>query len=853
MIKKTTHVKPPGQPAKSSRKRDKGRWWHWPWFSSVWSRILLAVGILLFIVSSVILINAYVTFSHMIDRKISGEVFQNTAQVYSAPLSLFPGQTARPWDITNYLKKAGYAEKNKGQSRIGEYQYSKEGLEIVPHEESYCGSGGPSVRIEFNARGISRIVNLSTGNPTDSYDVEPLIVTNLFDKTREKRRLIKYEDIPPVLRDAVLAIEDRRFFEHRGFDPIGMLRATFVDLTRWTRAQGASTITQQLVRSFWLSPERRAIRKLKEIYMSIILETRLSKEEIFTLYANDVYLGQRGSFSINGFGEASTAYFGKDIKGLTLPEAALIAGLIQTPNRFNPNKYPDRALQRRNVVLQAMMDTRSINHDQYQAAARSPLNVLPTSMDASDAPYFVDLIKDQLLEHYSEKALLSQQYKIYTTLDLELQRFAVQSVREGAESVDQILAKRRLRKMHIKRAEPQAAIQIDSKDRVQSCLIALDPHTGEIRALVGGRDYGASQLNRVVYAKRQPGSIFKPFVFATCLNTALTGSEPLITASTIVEDTPTVFEFDDKTYEPNNYGEKFYGPVTLRKALTRSLNVATIKFAEMAGLDKVRALARDAGMNEKLLATPALALGAYEVTPLEMARAFTIFANSGVRVEPVFIRTLTEAKGKVLERSELKTKEVLDPKIAYLMTNLLEGVINHGTGARARGLGFTPPAAGKTGTSHDGWFAGYTNGLLCIVWVGYDDNRELGLDGASSALPIWTEFMKKAVAARPWLASSAFVPPGEGITTVQIDSNTGLIAGPECQEVTAEYYISGAEPKQFCSAAAHAWFAGLQHVPAGSAMEVQVFSSQEPAKLAPLAPPEEKKPNPIKKFFSKIF
>ncbi len=848
---------PPAKAARTqaghSRKRKTSRWWHWPWLSSVWSRVLLALLVIFVVVIGIFLISAYTRFSQMIDRKISGEVFQNTAQLYSTPLTLHPGQTARPGDITNYLRKAGYTEKNKSTSRMGQFFVSKESLEVAAGEESFHGPMAHPVRIEFNRKGISRILDLSTQDALDSYDLEPQLITNLFDKTREKRRLITYQDIPPVLRDAVLAIEDRRFFEHRGFDPIGMIRATVVDITRWERAQGASTITQQLVRSFWLTPERRAIRKLKEIYMSIILETRLNKEEIFTMYANDVYLGQRGSFSINGFGEAAGAYFGKDIKSLLLPEAALLAGMIQTPNRFNPSKYPDRALQRRNVVLQAMLDNRSINRDQYQAAVKSPLSVAPTSMDASDAPYFVDLIKDQLVEKYTEKVMLSQQYRIYTTLDLDLQRFAVQAVKEGAEKVDQFLAKRRMRKLKLRKGETPPPIKIDAGDRVQTCLIAVDPHTGEIRALVGGRDYGASQLNRIVSAHRQPGSIFKPFVYAVCLNSALSGSEPLLTASTIVEDTPTVFEFDDKTYEPNNYGEKFYGPVTLRKALTKSLNVATVKFAQMAGLNKIVALAREAGMNDRLLATPALALGAYEVTPLEMVRAFTIFANNGVRVEPVFMQSVKESGGRVLEKSEIKSREVLDPKIAYLMTNLMEGVINHGTGARARGMGFTPPAAGKTGTSHDGWFAGYTSGLLCIVWVGYDDNRELGLDGASSALPIWTEFMKKAVRARPWLASQSFVPPGEGITTVQIDANTGRIAGSDCQEVIAENYIAGAEPRQACSQAAHQWFLALQNSPEYSVDRPQVLSTLDPSKMAPLLPPEEKKTNPIKKFFSKIF
>src|SRR5262249_9171452 len=348
---------------------------------------------------------------------------------------------------------------------------------------------------------------------------------------------------------------------------------------------------------------------------------------------------------------AATAYFNKDIKSLTIPEAALIAGIIQSPNRFNPSRHPDRALQRRNLVLQAMLETTSITKAQYQAAANTPLNLAPLSIDASDAPYFVDLVKDRMLDKYSEKDLLSQQYRIFTTLDLEMQRIAYQAVREGAENVDVILAKKRQRKIKLKKGEAPPPLVINPGDRVQACLIALDPHSGEIRALVGGRDYGTSQLNHVTTAKRQPGSVFKSFVFATSLNSGLMeGANPVITASTIVDDAPTVFEFDNQTYEPNNYGEKFYGPVTLRRALTKSLNVATVKMAEMTGLDKIAAFAKQAGMNEKLMATPALALGAYDSTPLEVAGAYTVFANAGVRAEPSFVRSVSSSKGASIER-----------------------------------------------------------------------------------------------------------------------------------------------------------------------------------------------------------
>ena len=837
----------------------KEKWWYWPWFSSIGSKLFLAFFIFFTLVSSVVLIRAYITFSQMIDRKLAGEIFQNTARVYAAPLTILPGQPIRSSAVVAYLRRAGYSESGKGAVRIGEYRTTKQNhVEVIPHEESYHGTSGGRVSIEFDDKGVRRIRSLPGGQEVPAYELEPLVITNLFDKTREKRRLIQYEDIPKSLRDAVLAIEDRRFFEHSGFDPIGIVRASLVDLFRWKRSQGGSTITQQVVRSFWLTPERRVVRKLKEIYMSVILESRLNKKQIFTLYANDVYLGQRGSFSINGFGEAATAYFNKDIKNLTIPESAFVAGIIQSPNRYNPIRNPERALQRRNVVLQAMLDIESINKDQFAQATRIPLSIAAVSMDVSDAPFFVDLVKERMLEKFTEKELLSQQYRIDTTLDIELQRIAYQAVREGSENVDMILAKRRRKQIKLKKGETPPPLVIDPKDRVQSCLIALDPHTGEIRALVGGRDYGTSQLNHITVAKRQPGSVFKPFVMAQALASALT-PEPdsdklILTASTLVDDVPTVFEFDGKTYEPNNYGEKFYGPVSLRRSLTKSLNVATVKIAELTGLDKISSLAKAAGMNQKLSATPALALGAYEVTPLEVAGAYTLFANQGIRMAPLFIRSVADSKGKVFEKSSSNPELVLDPRIAYLMTNLMEGVINHGTAARARGLGFTAPAAGKTGTSHDGWFAGYTSGMLCIVWVGFDDNRELGLDGASSALPIWTEFMKKAVELQPWLASSPFRPPEEGITSVQIDEETGLLAIPECPKTIQENYITGTEPREHCSLAAHIWLANqkraLQLTPSESPTIL------EPGQVIPLSPPgtaEVKHTNILKKIFSKIF
>lgn len=819
--------------------------WYWSGVRSSWFKIFLAIFTFSFVVISFVLIDTYIKFSRQIDKKISGEIFLNTAKIYGSPLLIYPGQTIDPLYIKNYLKRAGYSSKESEDNLLGFYNYSEERLEIFPGNDSYF-SETPDVSVDFDQDNekneIKSIHSLATELPLESYHLEPHLITHLFDKTREKRRLIKYSEIPSILIQAVLAIEDRRFFSHYGFDPIALIRVAIGGFER-----GASTITQQLVRSssFWLTRERRIIRKAKEIYMSAILETRLSKQDILTLYSNDIYLGQRGSFSINGFGEASTNYFDKDIRNINLPEAALLAGLIQSPNRYSPIKYPERAIKRRDTVLLSMLEVGNITEEQYQAATEAPLKVAAHSTDLNDAPYFVDMLKDKLLETYSEKELLTEKLKVYTTLDPDLQSFAFQAVRRGAEEVDELLFKRRQRKIKKKTDSSTNKNTIPLNDRVQVSLIALDPKNGEIKALVGGRDYGMSQLNRITHAKRQPGSIFKPFVFAAAINSAIEQTPPIITTSTLVDDVKTVFEFNEEPYEPNNYGEKFYGPITLRMALTKSLNVATVKFAEMIGWEKVVDLALSAGLNEKILATPAVALGAYEVTPLEMAGAFTIFANRGTMVEPQFIKQVVDRNDAILFESEVLANNVLDPRIAYMMTNLMSGVMNRGTGVRARRLGFQLPAAGKTGTSHDGWFSGYTQGLLCIVWVGFDDYRELNLEGAASALPIWTEFMKKATKLHPWLAEDEFEEPNEGMIRVHIDEETGLLAAPDCPSVIYEYYIPGTEPSQPCGFSAHEWLYDQR--------EMRKDSQISPIWQSEVNEETRKKPTIFKKIFSKIF
>jgi penicillin-binding protein 1B len=515
--------------------------------------------------------------------------------------------------------------------------------------------------------------------------------------------------------------------------------------------------------------------------MSILLEKRLSKTQIFELYANEVYLGQAGSFSIVGFGEAADAFFDKSVKELTLDEAATLAGIITAPNQYTPLRYVQRATARRNLVLDQMAESQMISLKERDEAKSKNLSVKPAFMlNYSDAPYFVDYVQDILTEQFGDAALALSKFRIFTTLNTDLQRAAFESIQANMKDLDSHFSKR-------KQPMPPGA--------VQASLIAIDPRNGHILAMIGGRNYGTSQFNRITQSKRQPGSIFKPFVYAAALETAQYSATPLTVASTIL-DQPTQFTFDDTEYEPKNFKQEYMGQVTMRQAISRSLNIATIKFAEKIGYSKVTELAQRLGLNEKIKPYPAMAIGSFEITPFEMVRAYTAFANGGLLSNLTPVLEIQDGEGKPVLTEHKPPKRVLTPQLAFLVTSLLQSVINNGTGAGARSRGFTLPAAGKTGTSHDGWFAGYTPDLLCIVWVGFDDNRELNLSGAQSALPIWTEFMKRAVQLKP-LSGQEFEIP-EDVAEVEIDPTTGLLATERCLQKEKEYFIKGTEPTLRC-------------------------------------------------------
>ena len=474
-------------------------------------------------------------------------------------------------------------------------------------------------------------------------------------------------------------------------------------------------------------------------------------------------------------GEAAQAYFGKDLREISTGEAAFLAGIIRAPNRYsNAEHHPDRVEEARDRVLAQMREDGYITADEQTSAKNATLKFVTGEASSSSAPYFVDMVRDHLLEKFSESDLSDQSYRIYTTLDPSLQRAATEAVQIGMQGVDKLLA----RKYALWKKQGQVV------PPVQVALVVLDPRTGEIRALIGGRDYGESQLNHAL-SHRQPGSAFKPFVYAAAFDNAVQGLQPVVTPSTTVDDVPTTFDFDGKDYTPDNYGQEFYGTVTVRDALMHSLNVATIKVAEMIGYERVVDVARQMGLGSNIKATPAVALGAYEMTPVDVAAGYTAFAANGVRAEPLFIRSVVTADGKLVESTAPQSRPVLDPRVAFLTTTLMEDVINHGTGYPVRALGFNAPAAGKTGTSRDGWFAGYTSNLLCVVWIGFDDNRNLGLAGGQTAAPIWGEFMKRAVAEPTYRNTQPFMPP-DGVMQATVDPQSGQLATASCLPPNAE-------------------------------------------------------------------
>jgi penicillin-binding protein 1B len=769
----------------------------------------------------------YIKYEHIVDERLQKPLFEQTAKIYAAPKEVRVGQTLSARGVAQELRSAGYSsDGDREHSPMGTYSLNNASITIQPGPQSYHSEQGATVT--FNSGLVSQISG-DGGQALEAYELEPELITGLSEgQNRTKRRLVTFNELPPNLVNAVTSIEDRRFFDHGGVDYFRLLGALRDDLRAGRRREGGSTLTMQLARGFFLTPEKRVKRKIIEIAITFQLEHRFNKQQIFQLYANEIPLGQQGTFAINGFGQAAQTYFGKDVKELDLAQCAFLAGIIQSPSYLNPYRHPQRVMQRRNLVIDAMVETGKITKEEAIRAKAEPLNLTQINIDAGEAPYFVDLVRDRLVQHLGDTDFNHEGLRIYTSLDPDLQREAAEAVAQGMKAVDL-----QVEKLHAKRVK-----QGDNSPIVypQVALVALNPHTGQILALVGGRNYGASQLDHAVQ-HRPPGSAFKPFVYAAAFNTSLAGTiltqpppqpqadveqvsaaqssagqvagdpappDPgrpsgIFTAITKLNNDPTTFEGG---YAPANYHHdaRFLGDITARTALAESENNATISLAQMVGYNNVAALARDAGI-KSARGTPSVAIGTYDVTPLDLAGAYTVFANGGVKIDPWMLASVRSASGDVLNDYTPNSKPILDPRVAYLSVSMMEAVINSGTGASARLAGFTAPAAGKTGTEHDAWFAGFTSNLLCVVWIGNDDYTDLKLEGAKAAVPLWAGFMKRAVQLPQYSDTREFSVPA-GVSIVRLDKVTNLLADPSCPTDYDIAFLDGTAPTQTCDEAA---------------------------------------------------
>ncbi len=702
------------------------------------------------------------------------------SRVYSDATPLVPGLDYPRAILEPKLNHVGYHEVSQRVSTPGEYRYVGKSLEIYLQNFDYPDMefGATPVIVAFDGDEVRSIRRLADNVTLRGIRLEPELITSIFDNEMEDRLPVSIKAVPRHVIDAIIATEDKNFYHHEGISIRGTIGALITDLRSGQWTHGGSTLTQQLVKNFYLSPERTWRRKGVEALMAVLLEARYNKEEILESYLNEIYLGQNGAVQIVGVEQASQLYFGKHVTYLTLPEAATLAGMIRSPNVLSPLKYPDRAKPRRDTVLKLMLEQNKISQAEYEAAVASPLSVSRFPRTSRSAPFFVDLVMRQLRETYPETQLKTEGLRIFTTLDTIMQRSAEQALEGGIAG----LAKKY---KHIR----------TSPTPLEGVILTIQPGTGYVKALVGGRNYSKTQFNRAIQAKRQPGSLFKPFVYVTAMDPAL--GQNAYTPATVLEDSPIAVQVGKAVWRPQNYDLRFHGNVPLREALANSYNIPAVRAAIKAGVPNVIKTATSIGVQSRLEPYPSIALGSFEVTPLEIAFAYSVFANLGVKAEPVSILAVATRDGKLLESREVKMKRVAPASVCYVVNDILQDVFNSGTAAKVRQYGFTRAFAGKTGTTNnyrDAWLVGYSPRILTLVWIGFDDGHSVRLAGGEACIPIWTAHMNRVEGIVP---DVDWKRPDDVITRV-IDPESGMLATPYCPQQRREIFVAGTEPTSVC-------------------------------------------------------
>jgi penicillin-binding protein 1B len=698
-------------------------------------------------------------------------------RVFSAPTVLQPGLNVEGMHLLARLRRLGYAEGSGPRVAPGEFRAARDRIDIglrgFPDPDGEVPTG--PVRIDLSGGVIQAIRATPGGGEIGRALVEPELLGSYSGGVLGERRVLKLGDFPRHVVAAILAAEDARFATHPGVDPLGLLRAVWVNVRGGGVRQGGSTITQQLAKNIFLSPERTFTRKVTETVLALMLEARMTKQEILEAYLNNVYLGQSESIGIYGVGQGARAFFGKEVRDLTAPEAATIAGLIHSPNADSPIRHPDRARARRDQVLELMAENSWLGKEELAAARAAPLRLQKHANQPLEAPFFVDEVLRRIARMGYDTNVV-RGLSVYTSLDLETQHLAERALSTGLDNLERTYS--RLRKA--------------TEDPLEGAIVVLESSTGYVRGLAGGRDFARSQFNRVTRSKRQPGSAFKPFVYLAALDEPDGG----VTPATVLHDEPIQVGEGRDAWSPENYDGRYVGEVTVRGAIEDSRNVPTVELAQRIGVGRVAELAQSAGLGETP-ELPAIALGSVEVSLIDLVGAYTVFPNQGSIVRPALIRAVVAEGGDVLYRDRLRSKRVATAAASFVTSHLLEGVVEEGTGAAVRRLGLTQPVAGKTGTTNetkDAWFVGYSPDLIAGVWVGFDDGTPVGLTGAKAALPIWVAFMREGLQA---FGNRPFDVPS-GVVFRDVDRHSGLLASVACPESIHEAFIVGTEPSVTC-------------------------------------------------------
>lgn len=712
-----------------------------------------------------------------IEHRFAGRRWNIPSTVYSDTTLLYPGQGIDPKSLHAKFIRLGYRDVDQLANQKGEMHFGKNDATLFMHDFSssvFSQSGFP-VRIRFKNQLIQSIVHQQTGDILPLLEIEPEELMHYYGPDRERRQLVSIKNVPQHMIHAILAAEDNRFFHHEGIDLSGILRAFITNLREGEIRQGGSTLTQQVAKNYFLTPARTYRRKLKEILTALVLEFKYEKEEILEIYLNEIYWGQKGSVSVNGLGEASLFYFDKPVDALSLEEAATLAGLIKGPNAYSPYANPSRCLKRRNNILVAMHQNGWLDQKVLKSALAHPLKAAGYKAYHRQAPYFIDYLTRQMADLYPPEVLSSLGLSIFTTLDSQVQVAAEKALKNGLNRLEAANPK-------LKRAKPE--------EKLQGAIIVIQPKTGYILAMVGGRDYGVSQFNRATQARRQPGSAFKPFIYLTAI--------PEYTPADLLDNRPKPFSLDKTIWRPKNFNPNAPEFVTLRQALAHSQNLATINLALTVGLDNIVGTANAFQFSTVIKPLPAISLGAFEVIPLELARAYCVFAADGLLPFPLSMKEIVDDVNTTIERRHANVKQLISPANAFIMNDLLTSVTTEGTAASIRSRGIDWPVAGKTGTSNDArdaWFVGYTPDILALVWVGFDNGDSIASTGSRAALPIWTELMK---AIPQYVSKNWFTVPDGVVTRTICDESGKLAVGHRCPVTREEIFIENTAPVERC-------------------------------------------------------